>query len=95
MIGIQHLELVEEGKATAEHEYPYRIYTKCFPDGDDRKVIFGVKQNREKKIIYLSSLELFYNDNLIRKFSPFDVREIAYTAAWEMFLLEKEMMKQL
>lgn len=73
----------------------YQVCTKIFPDGNDRQVMFGIKKFDDKKIVYIPALELFQNDGLLEKFSLKDIRNIVYTAAWEMFLLEKKTLEQL
>ncbi len=68
--------------------YLYRIDRKVFPQGD--KVVLGITKFNTNKITYISALDLFKKDKLLKKFSPDDIRDIVYAAAWEMFIYEKK-----
>lgn len=80
----------KESIKSETHHYAYLICSKFFPQGDDRKVIFKVMQTGTGRHFTISAFSLFQNEALLGKFSPQDIRDIVYTAAWEIFLLDKE-----
>jgi hypothetical protein len=74
-----------------KNTFGYRIVSKTFPYGDDREVIFEIKNVTTGECFKISALQLIQNSSLLEKFSPLDICDIAYTAAWEMFLSEKNL----